>query len=75
MMKCVICKHGELKPGETTVTLQRGGTVIVLKAVPADICDNCGEYYLSEEVTGKVLERLETALRNGAEVEVVRYAA
>ena len=75
MMKCVICKHGELKPGETTVTLQRGGTVVVFKAVPADICDNCGEYYLSEEVTGRVLERIEAALRNGAEVEVVRYAA
>ena len=74
-MKCVICKHGETKPGLVTVTLERGECIIVLKKVPAEICDNCGEYYLSDAVTEQVLEKAELAINNGAELEIIRYAA
>lgn len=74
-MTCVICKHGESRPGTTTVTLQRGETIVVLKGVPADICDNCGEYYLSKSVTERIMARAEDAVRNGAEIEIIRYAA
>ncbi len=74
-MICVICKHGESKPGTTTVTLQRGETIVVLKGVPADICDNCGEYLLSKSVTERIMARAEDAVRNGAEIEIIRYAA
>ena len=74
-MKCVICKQGETSPGLVTVTLQRGETVIILKGVPAEVCSNCAEYYLSEEVTRQVLARAEQAVRNGTEVEILRYAA
>ncbi|MBN3923216.1 type II toxin-antitoxin system MqsA family antitoxin [Nostoc sp.] len=74
-MKCVICKHGETKPGLVTVTLERDECIIVLKKVPAEICDNCGEYYLSDAVTEQVLEKAESAINNGAELEIIRYAA
>lgn len=74
-MKCVICKQGELTPGHVTVTLQRDETIVIFKKVPADVCDNCGEYYLSEEITEKLLAKAETAVKNGAEVEILRFAA
>lgn len=74
-MTCVICKQGSTKPGFATVTLQRGNTTVIFKEVPADICENCGEYYLSEEITGKLLERAEEAVKKGAEVEILRFAA
>ena len=74
-MYCVICKNGEAKPGNVTVTLQRGESTIVFKDVPADICENCGEYYLSEETTEKLLERAERAVQNGAMIEIQKYAA
>jgi YgiT-type zinc finger domain-containing protein len=74
-MTCTVCKNGETKPGTATVTLQRGGTTVILKEVPADVCDNCGEYFLSSEVTAQVLERAEAAVRSGAEVEILRFAA
>jgi YgiT-type zinc finger domain-containing protein len=74
-MTCVLCKHGETRPGEVTVTLQRGVTTVILKGVPADVCENCGEYYLSDEVAGQVLEKGEAAVNCGAEVEILRYAA
>ncbi|MEH2323815.1 MAG: type II toxin-antitoxin system MqsA family antitoxin [Nostoc sp.] len=75
MMKCVICQHGETKPGLVTVTLERDECIIVLKKVPAEICDNCGEYYLSDAVTKQVLEKAESAINNGAELEIIRYVA
>jgi YgiT-type zinc finger domain-containing protein len=74
-MKCVLCKHGETQPGKVTVPLQRGETTVIIKGVPADVCENCGEYYLSESITELVLEMGEEAVRKGAEVEILRIAA
>lgn len=74
-MICVICKNGKTRDGHVTVTVQRGDTTVILKRVPAEVCDNCGEYYLSSEVSGQVLERAEAAVKSGAEVEILRFAA
>lgn len=45
-MRCLICKQGETRPQQVTVPLQRNGATIIFKGVPAEVCDNCGEYYL-----------------------------
>jgi len=74
-MKCVICKSGETRPGFVTVTLQRENTTVIFKEVPAEVCQNCGEYYLSEEITEKLLKRAEEAARKGTEVEILKFAA
>ncbi len=73
-MKCVICKNGETHPGLTVVTLYRRGNTLVIKNVPAEICENCGEYYLSDEVAARVYEQAEQSLKHGAEVEIGQYA-
>lgn len=39
-MKCVICKHGETKSGLVTVTLERDESIVVIKKVPASVCNN-----------------------------------
>ena len=74
-MKCVICKQGQTNTGFTTVTLERGPTTVIIKDVPAEICENCGEYYLGEVVTEKVQKLAEQAFQHGVEIEVLRYAA
>lgn len=74
-MQCVLCRQGVTQPGHVTVTLERGGSVVIFKDVPAEVCENCGEYYLSDEVTDRLMSRAEEAIRQGAEVEIVRYAA
>lgn len=74
-MKCVICKQGETGPGQATVTLQRGESTIIFKQVPAEVCGNCGEYYLSQDIAERLLSRAEEAVKNGAEVEILRFAA
>ena len=70
-MNCVLCHHGETKPGFVTVTLERNETIVLIKNVPADICCNCGHYYLAEEMTREVLRKGEEAISKGAELEIV----
>ena len=74
-MKCGICRTGDTHPGSATVTLQRDKVTVIIKDVPAEVCGNCGEYYLSEAVASDVLMRAEHAAERGAEVEILRYAA
>jgi YgiT-type zinc finger domain-containing protein len=74
-MKCVICKTGETHPGLATVTLQRGETTVLVKGVPAEVCDTCAEYYLDSAVAQKVYMQAEEAVKRHAEVEIVRYSA
>lgn len=74
-MKCLICKTGETNTGTATVTLERHDTVVVIKDVPAQVCDNCGEYYLSEDVSIRIYALAEEAVKRKVEVEVLHYAA
>ncbi len=55
--------------------MQRGTCTVIFKGVPADICENCGEYFVEESVTRELLCRAEEAARKGAEVEILPYAA
>jgi len=74
-MNCTICKQCETQPGTATVVLERRQTTVVIKDVPVDICKSCGEYYLTEELTDKVMAMVEEAVQNKVEVEVLRIAA
>lgn len=73
-MKCAICKHGETRPGKATLTLERNETTLVIKGVPAEVCANCGEEYVSEEITVRLHETAETAAKTGVQVDVREYA-
>ena len=75
IMKCAICRNGYAKEGYTTVVLERDETTLVFKDVPAHICDNCGEEYLSSETNGRLLELAREALDRGVFLEMLRYAA
>ncbi len=74
-MKCVICKKGSTKPGTTTVTFERGCLTMVVKCVPAQVCPNCGEAYISELVTAELLKDAEERAKTGAQVEIRQYVA
>lgn len=74
-MNCVICRTGEMAPGSVTVTLQREESVVVIKDVPAQVCADCGEYYLETAVAERIHSLGEGAVARHAEVEVLRYAA
>lgn len=74
-MKCVICRHGETRPGAATLVLERDGLIMVLKGVPAEICENCGEEYVGEKAAADALDKAERAARDGVRVEIRDYVA
>lgn len=74
-MKCVVCKKGETKIGKATVTLEKDGATLVFKGVPARVCANCGEEYVDQEITARLLQSAEEAARSGVQVEVRQYTA
>ncbi|MPZ97929.1 MAG: YgiT-type zinc finger protein [Dehalococcoidia bacterium] len=74
-MTCGFCWDDETHPGTVTVTFSEGDATVIIKDVPAQICSNCEEYFLSEEVTEEVLERANGAFGRGTEVAILRYAA
>lgn len=74
-MKCVVCKHGETQPGHTTVTLERYGGALVIRRVPAEVCQNCGESYVSADVTRSLLASASSTLRAGVELDIREFSA
>ncbi len=74
-MKCVVCKAGATRPGRATVTLEREGVTLVVKGVPAQVCANCGEEYVDEETTDRLLGAAEAAAQAGVQVDVREYMA
>lgn len=74
VMKCIVCHNGQTQPGRTTVTWHRAGQTVVVNEVPADVCENCGEAYVAEEVTAQVLEIAADACEAHAQVLVRDFA-
>ncbi|MBT8420189.1 MAG: type II toxin-antitoxin system MqsA family antitoxin [Gammaproteobacteria bacterium] len=74
-MKCVICRNGDTEDGFATVMLERNETTLVFKRVPAKVCDNCGEEYISSEINDALLRRASEELRRGVALEMLDFAA
>jgi len=72
MKSCSICKIGELATGKVTVTLERDGSIVLLKNVQAQVCNNCASYFLDTATTRNVLQKAENSVKNGAELEVIQ---
>lgn len=74
-MKCAICKNGITRSGHSTVVLEKKGSTLVFKNVPAEICENCGEEYLSSETNTNLLRLSREAVKRGVDLEMLKYAA
>ena len=74
-MQCSICKNGTTKNSIITVPLVKGDSVLIVKGVPAEVCENCGEYYLDEKTTHELYELAQQSFQSGAELEVINLKA
>lgn len=74
-MKCPICKQGETALGTATVTLERGRLTLVVKDVPAEVCQNCGEEYVDENATAQLLAKVKSEALAGTEINVRHFQA
>lgn len=70
-MICPICRQVELVDGFTSVNFERGELRIVVNHVPACVCSNCGEAYLSEKVATQLLADAQDLSKLGI-MDVVR---
>lgn len=69
-MKCTICGQADPRAGTTTVTVERDSATLVMKGVPALICPNCGEDYVSEETARRISAAAVEVVEKGVSVEV-----
>lgn len=74
-MKCVICKNGETAEGFTTVPIEHDGMLLVMRGVPAQVCQNCGEAYIESTVTAEILRMAKEAQEQRVEIDIRNYHA
>lgn len=71
-MNCIICEMGTTGPERVVVTLERDGSIVLVKDVLANVCQNCGERYFDSSTTDQLLALADRAFEQGAELEIVR---
>ena len=74
-MNCFMCK-GTVREGLSTFTAEIDNCVVIIKYVPSQVCEQCGEASYSDEVAcwlEQIVRSLTDAER--AEIAVVRYTA
>ncbi len=73
-MKCAICRNGMTENGYATVILEKDHMTLVFKKVPAQICSNCGEEYISSEVNKTLLRHAREEMKRGITLEMLSFA-
>lgn len=73
-MNCFYCK-GRTVETTTKFIVDLGNCVVIVKNVPARVCQQCGEASFSDDVA-KQLEKIVDAVKNGimSEVAIVEYS-
>ena len=74
MKFCPLCK-GKIEKSFTTFTLDLDETIIVIRKVPAQVCTQCGEDWISDKSTQKIDEIVEQAKSNHSQVEILTMSA
>lgn len=71
-MNCGLCK-GTLTPGKVNhiVDLEEG--IIIIKDVPANVCKQCGEYYVDTQIALTLESIVDEVRKNKAEVLIINY--
>ena len=67
---CPLC-GGQKRVGTTTFSVDNGESLVVVRTVPATICEQCGEEWIDNE-TAQALERIVVeAQAKHTQVEIV----
>ena len=71
-MNCVLCK-ADLTKGNVNHIVDLGEGIIIIKNVPANICEQCGEYFLDTQTALKLEAIVEEVKKSRAEVLIINY--
>ncbi|KPU45168.1 hypothetical protein OXPF_12950 [Oxobacter pfennigii] len=72
-MDCIMCK-ANLYKGTVNHIVDADGYIIIVKNVPANVCKQCGEYYVEHEIALKLEEIVEESKRNRAEITIINFS-
>lgn len=70
---CFYCRCKTAVPSTTTHVVNYNNCVIVVRNVPCEECEQCGEKYFSDEVMEKLEVIVNTAKQLATEVFVTDY--
>lgn len=70
--QCPLCK-GSIKKGKVTFTVDLGFSVVVVREVPADICDLCGADWIEDNIAEELEQRVEFAKSNYQMISVSNW--
>lgn len=74
-MICVICGIGEIRAGTAAVTLTSGGMTMVVRSVPALVCQNCAEEFLDDAVSQNIARAADDAKRARVTFQLREYVS
>ena len=74
-MKCAICKYGHTEPGFSTFAFEKNTSVIVFQQVPVEICNNCGEEYISSIINSQLINSAAREFTRGISFELLNYSS
>jgi YgiT-type zinc finger domain-containing protein len=72
-MKCLICERSETVSGFTSIPFERGEFRLTINNIPAQVCPNCGEAYVEEDVAVLLLKNTEYKFEEGVREDVLEY--
>lgn len=72
-MNCILCK-ANLTKGNVNHIVDLGEGIIIIKNVPANVCEQCGEYYVDTQIALKLEAIVEEVKKSRAEVLIINYA-
>lgn len=70
---CMFCKCDTVKNSTTTHVVNCNNCIIVIKNVPCEECEQCGEKYYTDEVAEKLERIVDLAKQMMQEIAVLDY--
>lgn len=71
---CMLCKCDTVKQSTTTHVVNYNGSVIIIKNVPCEQCEQCGEIFYTDEVVEHLEEMVHNAKKLLQEISVIDYS-
>ncbi len=71
-MNCIVCK-GELTKKVINHIVDINGHIIIIKNVPAEVCEQCGESFFENQVALALEKIVDEIVSNKAEITIVNY--
>ena len=71
---CMFCKCNTMKPSFTTHVVSWKGNLIIVKNVPCEECEQCGEKYFADDVAIRLEAIVNATKANREELVILDYS-